>query len=101
MKLLQANPKIDATTSLYRKIVEKERELRHNNRGTFRRVSKDKWNHKNFYGWIKLTNTPDNIFFAKLQSKNYEQEERLLESFVGFLTRHCGDLIDSLTIYYR
>src|SRR5215831_7463080 len=101
MKLLQANPKIDSTLSVYRKVVEKERELRKNKRGTFRRVSKDKWNHKNFYGWITLTNTPENIFFAKVQSKNYEQEQRLLASFVGFLTRHCEDLIDSLTIYYR
>ena len=101
MKLIQANPKMELETSIYRTIVDKERTLRNNNRGTFRRVSKDKWNHKNFYGWIKLTNAPENILFAKLQSKNNEQEERLLESFIGFLTRHSGSLIDSLTIYYR
>jgi hypothetical protein len=101
MKLIQANPKIDIESSIYRKVIDKERELRNNNRGTFRRVSKDKWNHKNFYGWINLSNAAENIFFAKLQSKNYEQEDRLLAAFVGFLTRHCGDLIDSLTIYYR
>jgi hypothetical protein len=101
MKLIQANPRMELDGSIYRTIVNKERELRNNNRGTFRRISKDKWNHKHFYGWIKLSNASENIFFAKLQSKNDEQEERLLESFVGFLTRHCGSLIDSLTIYYR
>jgi len=101
MKLIQANPNIDVESPLYRKITIKERELRKNNRGTFRRMSKDKWNHKNFNGSIKLTNAPENILFAKVQSKDDDQENRLLAAFVGFLTRHCGDFIDSLTIYYR
>ena len=54
-----------------------------------------------FKGWVTVTNAPENILFAKVKSRSAAEEGQIFEAFIGYLTRHCGQLIDSLTIYYR
>ena len=100
MKLIQANPKQDNTQTIYSALNAKERSLR--GKGTsFSKLNKNKWKHVKFKGWVTVTNAPENILFAKVQSKSEGEESQIFEAFIGYLTRHCGDLIDSLTIYYR
>jgi hypothetical protein len=100
MKLIQANPKADNEQTILSALNSKERSLR-GGRTTFFKDGKTKWKHKNFAGWVTITSAPENILFAKVQSKSQAEEAKIFEAFVGYLTRHCGDLIDSLTIYYR
>lgn len=100
MKLLQANPKADNSETIYTALNKKERSLR-GGRTTFFKQSRNRWKHKEFYGWVTITTAPGDILFAKVQSKSDSEEQRIFEAFIGYLTRHCGDLIDTLTIYYR
>jgi hypothetical protein len=99
MKLIQANPKLEAEQSIISALNAKERQLR--GRATSFSKANKKWKHVKFRGWVTITNAPEHILFAKVQSKSQVEEGKLFEAFVGYLTRHCGDLIDSLTIYYR
>ena len=100
MKLIQANPKSDNEQTILSALNAKERALR--GRGTsFFKDGKNKWKHVKFNGWVTVSNATENILFAKVQSKSETDEAKIFGAFVGYLTRHCGDLIDSLTIYYR
>ena len=100
MKLIQVNPREDNEQSIYSALNEKERSLR---KGvtSFSKKGKNKWRHVKFGGWITLTNAPENILFAKVKTRDPYTEGRLAEAFIGYLTRHCSDLIYSMTIYYR
>jgi hypothetical protein len=100
MKLIQANPKSDNKQTIISALNAKERSLR--GKGTsFTKSNKNKWKHVKFNGWVTVTNAPENILFAKVQSKSTIVEGKLFEAFIGYLTRHCGELIDTLTVYYR
>jgi len=100
MKLIQANPKSDNKQTIISALNAKERSLR--GKGTsFTKSNKSKWKHVKFNGWVTVTNAPENILFAKVQSKSAADEGKIFEAFIGYLTRHCGELIDTLTIYYR
>lgn len=100
MKLLQANPKTDNEQSILSALNAKERYLR---RGvtSFSKRGKNRWKHVKFNGSVTVSTAPENILFAKVQSKLQEDEGKLFEAFVGYLTRHCGDMIDTITVYYR
>lgn len=100
MKLIQVNPKMDNEQSVYSALNAKERSLRHKVT-SFSKAGKNKWKHIKFHGRVTITNAPENILFAKVQSKSPADEAKLFEAFIGYLTRHCGSLIYSLTIYYQ
>ena len=99
MKLIQANPKPDNGLTIISALNAKERSLR--GRATAFSKTKNKWKHVKFHGSVTLTNAPENILFAKVTSRTEGDEGKLFEAFVGYLTRHCEDLIDTLTVYYR
>ncbi|MCE7862183.1 MAG: hypothetical protein DYG99_01435 [Bacteroidetes bacterium CHB5] len=100
MKLIQANPKPDNEKSIFTALNSKERSLR--GKGTsFFKGNRNKWKHVKFYGWVTVTKAPGDILFAKVQSKSEGDEQKIFEAFIGYLTRHCGEYIDTLTIYYR
>lgn len=100
MKLIQANPKPDNEQSIHAALNSKERSLR--GTGTsFHKAKRNRWKHVKFQGWVTVTKAEEHILFAKVQAKSPSEEARLFEAFVGYLTRHCGHLIDSMTIYYR
>jgi hypothetical protein len=100
MKLIQANPKSDNSQTILSALNAKERTLRGKNT-SFIKSNRNRWKHVKFNGWVTVTNAPENILFAKVQSKLEAEEGKIFEAFVGYLTRHCGELIDTLTIYYR
>jgi hypothetical protein len=100
MKLIQANPKSDNEQKIIVALRVKERELRHGNT-SFTKAGRDKWKHKKFQGSVVVSTAPENIVFAKVSARNEVEEGKLFEAFVGYLTRHCGQLIDILTVYYR
>ena len=99
MKLIQVNPKGGNQQSILSALNKKELSLR-NKQTTFYKEGK-KWKHKNYDGWITFTNSSGDILFAKVQSKVKPEEQKLLEAFIGYLTRHLTNMMDSLTIYYR
>lgn len=100
MKLIQANPKTDNEQTILSALNAKERSLR-GKVTSFYKDNKNKWKHVKYAGWVTVTNAQENIFFAKVQSKSPKDEAKIFEAFIGYLTRHYGKLIDSLTIYYR
>ena len=100
MKLIQANPKQDNSQTIFSALNAKERSLR-GKRTSFSKSNKNRWKHVKFSGWVTVSNTSENILFAKAQSKSVIDEGKIFEAFIGYLTRHCGELIDTLTIYYR
>lgn len=99
MKLIQANPKPKNKQTILSALNAKERSLR--GKGTSFSRNKNKWKHVKFSGWVTVTTASEDILFAKIQSKSETEEGKLFEAFIGYLTRHCGTLIDTLTIYYR
>lgn len=100
MKLIQLNPKANNKESLLSAINSKERSLR-GGRTSFYKDNKSKWKHIKHNGWVIVSKAPGDIVFAKVQSRSAADESRIFEAFVGYLTRHFGSLIDSMTIYYR
>ena len=100
MKLIQANPGADNEQSIYSALNAKERLLRQGVT-SFSKAGKNKWKHVKFQGRVTIANAPENILFAKVQSRTPEDEAKLFQAFVGYLTRHCGELIYSMTIYYH
>ena len=100
MKLIQVNPRQENEQSIYSALNAKERLLRHGVT-SFSKAGKNKWKHVKFQGRVTIANAPENILFAKVQSRTPEDEAKLFQAFVGYLTRHCGDLIYSMTIYYQ
>jgi hypothetical protein len=38
---------------------------------------------------------------AKVRASTPEDERKLLSSFLGFVDRHAGDQVTSITIHYR
>lgn len=102
MKLIQANPIRDAEESIYTALNAKERVLRNSGYATsFKKEGKNKWKHVKHKGWVVVTKAEEGILFAKVKSMGASQEDKIFEAFIGYLTRHCGHLIDTLTIYYR
>lgn len=100
MKLIQANPKTDNEQTILSALNAKERQLR-GGATSFSKDGKTKWKHVKFNGWVTVSTAPENILFAKVQAKSSADEAKIFEAFIGYLTRHCGALIDTLTIYYR
>lgn len=100
MKLIQVNPRPENKQTLLSTLNNKERSLR--GKGTsFYKDSKTKWKHVKFNGWVTVSDATTGILFAKVQSKIPTGEAKLFEAFIGYLTRHCGQLIDSVIIYYK
>jgi len=100
MKILQVVPRRAGKTKLKTLLNAKERELR-GGRTTFFRQRAGRWQHKNYSGWINWDEANGGVVVAEIQSKVSNMEWQLLQSFVGYLDRHLGSKIDSITITYR
>ena len=100
MKLVQANPRMDNKQTIFKTLNEKELSLRGGNTSFFKK-GRNKWYHVKHNGWVTVSKSEGDILFAKVQAKSASEEEKIFGAFVGYLTRHCGKLIDTLTIYYR
>lgn len=100
MKIVQVIPRRDAKKHLKTLLNEKERELR-GPKTTLVRQKAGRWAHKSYPGWINWDQSAGGLIVAEVQSKVEQSEWQLLLSFVGYLDRHLGHAIESVTIIYR
>jgi hypothetical protein len=100
MKILQVVPKAGNKASLKQLLKGTERELR-GTTTTFVRKGEGRWVHKKYPGWINWHETLGDILVAEVRTKKDVPEWQLLRAFVGYLDRHLGDQIESITIVYR
>ena len=100
MKILQVVPKRDTKAKLKTLLNQKERELR-GGRTTFVRQRAGRWKHKTYNGWVNWDHAVGGVLVAEIGSKVSETEWQLLQAFVGYLDRHLGKNIETITITYR
>jgi hypothetical protein len=93
-------PRRETETRLTTLLNTTERELR-GSRTTFVRQRAGRWKHKKYGGWINWTEARGGVLVAEIQSKVPETEWQLPQAFVGYLDRHLGDHIESISITYR
>jgi len=89
--------------NLYGLLIEKERDLRENNRGTLhrrgkRKAAEEKWVHNSYPGWISFRKSLGGVVVALIRSRTDQGEWQLLKSFIGFLFRHFRTEIESVNI---
>jgi hypothetical protein len=103
MKLLQIVPR--AGTQLFGAMVRKQAEIRRGGRGTFSRARGGKraarWTHVRYRGSIELKVGEAHAVSARIKSPDRGDEARLTSSFLGWLDRHFGKQVSSVSIQYR
>lgn len=100
MKIVQVVPKADTPAKLKSMLKKKELSLRGGST-TFFRQKEGRWKHVKYSGWINWDEAPGGILVAEIQSRKEGSDWQLLQSFVGYLDRHFGEYIESISIYYR
>jgi|SRR3954468_2599750 hypothetical protein len=105
MKVVEIVPR--ERTRLYGMLVAKEAAIRKGGRGTYVRVGRKtknatRWKHRNYRGSVQLKRAAaSEVVIAKVQATTAEDERKLLSSFLGFVDRHSGDQVATITIHYR
>jgi hypothetical protein len=100
MKIVQVVPKPKTKNTLKALLKAKERELR--GRPTaFKRHREGRWVHVKYPGWITWDETVGGILVAEIHTRGDNPDWQLLQSFVGYLDRHVGDSIETISITYR
>src|SRR5262245_620826 len=104
MKVVEIVPR--ARTRLYGMLVAKEAAIRQGGRGTYVRVGRKRkdaarWKHRNYQGSVDLKRGESEVVTAQVRAANPEDERKLLSSFLGFVDRHSGDQVATITIHYR
>src|SRR5262245_320139 len=104
MKVVEIVPR--ARTRLYGMLVAKEAAIRQGGRGTYVRVGRKRkdaarWKHRNYRGSVDLKRGDSEVVTAQVRAANPEDERKLLSSFLGFVDRHSGDQVATITIHYR
>lgn len=92
-------------TNLYGMLVRKEVQLAKARKGTLFRSGKkvknfEKWAHVKYPGWIWFQKCLGGVVVAEIQSRVEGAESQLRDSFVGFIDRHFGEHLASITIEY-
>jgi hypothetical protein len=99
MKIVQVLPKQGIETKLKTLLNNKEKELRR--RPTAFSRTRNRWRHVKYPGWINLEETKGGLLVAEIQTKREGFEWQLLQAFIGYLDRHIGESIESISIFYR
>jgi hypothetical protein len=99
MKIVQVVPITGIETKLKTLLNNKEKELRH--RPTAFSRTRNRWRHVKHSGWINIEETKGGFLVAEVQTKVEGSEWQLLQSFIGYLDRHLGENIESISIFYR
>jgi len=104
MKLLQIVPR--EGERLYGAIIKKQADIRKSGRGTFSRAGAArrraaKWTHIRYKGSIKLEPGLAEAVEVAIKSPERGDEARLLSSFLGWLDRHFGEQLSSVSIQYQ
>ena len=100
MKVLQVVPRAGVGSKLKTLPKGTERQLR-GPHTTFTRVREGRWKHIKYPGWIQWDDAPGGLLVAEIRTKVKDHEWQLLQAFVGYLDRHLGDHIESISVYYR
>ena len=100
MKVVCVIPRSDSKESLKSLLKKKERALRGTSTA-FSRSREGRWVHVKYPGWINWDEGMGGILLAEIHTKIEGTEWQLLQAFVGYLDRHLGDNIDSITVTYR
>jgi hypothetical protein len=99
MKIVTVAPLTKEKPTLANRLAATERRLR--GKGTtLLRARRGRWRHTKYPGWITWESTKGGILVAEVKSRKRDSEWQLLQSFVGYLDRHLGEYIDSITIRY-
>ena len=104
MKLLQIVPR--GGTRLYGAMIRRQAEIRRSGRGTFSRAGARKrngarWTHVRYKGSINLEPGLSDEVEVAIKSPERGDEARLLSSFLGWLDRHFGDDLSTVSIQYE
>jgi len=100
MKIVQVVPKSGIDTKLKTLLRNKAAELR-GGRTSFHRDRRGRWKHVKYPGWINLVEISGGMLIAEIQTKVEGTEWQMLRAFIGYLDRHLGEYIESITIYYK
>jgi hypothetical protein len=99
MKVVSVVPVANDKPTLAALLTETERRLR--GKGTtFVQNRPRRWSHKRYPGQITWELAKDGILVAKVRSTKRDSEWQLLRAFIGYLDRHLGEYIDTITIRY-
>ena len=104
MKIVEIAPR--RKLPIYAALVKREAEIRRNGRGTFARKGRVRagaatWSHKRFKGTVSLTRGDTELVSAKVRSPTPDDEGGLLKAFLGFVDRHFGNQVATITIHYH
>jgi hypothetical protein len=100
MKILQVVPKPGITAKLKTILKNTERNLR-GPHTTFRREREGRWKHVKYPGWIQWDQAPGGLLLAEIHAKVKDHEWQMMDAFIGYLDRHLGEQIESISVYYR
>jgi hypothetical protein len=100
MKIVQVVPKAGIDRKLKTLLKNKASELR-GKPTAFHRDRRGRWKHVKYQGWINLDETKGDLLVAEIQIKVEGTEWQLLQAFIGYLDRHLGKNIESISIYYK
>lgn len=103
MKVVEIVPR--DRSRLYGVLVAKEAAIRKGGRGTYVRVGRKaagsaRWKHRNYRGSVHLKRGASEVVTANVRAATPEDERKLLSSFLGFVDRHSGDQVQTITIHY-
>jgi len=99
MKIVQIVPVSNDKPTL--KTLLKQTEIRLRGKGTaLIRKKEGKWMHVKYPGWINWDIAKGGIIVAEVKSLKEKREWQLLNSFIGYVDRHLGEYIQSITIHY-
>jgi hypothetical protein len=99
MKIVQVVPKPGIDSKLKAVLKDTERSLR-GPHTTFRRMPEGRWKHVKYQGWVQWDEAPGGFLVAEVQTKVKDHEWQLLQAFIGYLDRHLGQHIESISVYY-
>src|SRR6516162_9144702 len=96
----QSIPKAGIDSKLKTLLKNTERQLR-GPHTTFEREKDGRWKHVKYPGWIQWDDAPGGLLIAEIRTKVQDHEWQIMEAFIGYLDRHLGEQIDSISVYYR
>jgi hypothetical protein len=100
MRILQVVPRPGTDSKLKTLLKNAERHPR-GPHTTFLRVREGRWKHVKYPGWVQWDGAPGGLLVAEVRTKVKDHEWQMLQAFVGYLDRHLGEQIESISVYYR
>lgn len=100
MKIIQVVSKPGTKPKLKTLLKATERGLR-GPHTTFQREREGRWKHVKYPGWIHWSDAPGNSLVAEVHTHAKDHEWQMLQAVVGYLDRHLGPQIESISVHYR